>query len=168
MLFRSVNVTCGEDEITMDELGEITDYIQDAAGMTAEVIKGYGVDSSLGDKVNVTIIATGFNSSADSGIQIERAPAKKIFSLMDEVKKEEPKVVEFPMASKIAKLEEMTSFIKGEMNPASEVQKTEEKSVALETSVDKGEEKKEVDNMEPFVFIREEIKIGRASCRERV
>ena len=56
-----VNVTCGEDEITMDELGEITDYIQDAAGMTAEVIKGYGVDLSLGDKVNVTIIATGFN-----------------------------------------------------------------------------------------------------------
>ncbi|MBA3705305.1 MAG: cell division protein FtsZ, partial [Bacteroidetes bacterium] len=85
-----VNVTCGEDEITMDEFGEITDYIQDAAGMTAEVIKGYGVDLSLGDKVNVTIIATGFNSKADVGIQIEKAPARKVFSLMDEVKVEAP------------------------------------------------------------------------------
>ena len=81
-----VNVTCGEDEITMDELGEITDYIQDAAGMTAEVIKGYGVDASLGDKVNVTIIATGFNSVSDIGIQIEKAPERKVFSLVDEPK----------------------------------------------------------------------------------
>lgn len=88
-----VNVTCGEDEITMDELGEITDYIQDAAGMTAEVIKGYGVDLSLGDKVNVTIIATGFNSKADVGIQIEKAPARKVFSLMDEPVKAEAPVV---------------------------------------------------------------------------
>ncbi len=85
-----VNITCGEDEITMDELGEITDYIQEEAGMTAEVIKGYGVDLSLGNKVNVTIIATGFNSKADIGIQIERAPEKKVFSLMDEAKKETP------------------------------------------------------------------------------
>ena len=85
-----VNVTCGEDEITMDELGEITDYIQDAAGMTAEVIKGYGVDSSLGDKVNVTIIATGFNSTSDAGVYFEKAPERKVFSLVDEPKKEAP------------------------------------------------------------------------------
>jgi len=85
-----VNVTCGTDEITMDELGEITDYIQDAAGMTAEVIKGYGVDSALGDKVSVTIIATGFNSKSDVGIQFEKAPEKKIFVL----EKDTPKVEE--------------------------------------------------------------------------
>jgi cell division protein FtsZ len=111
-----VNVTCGEDEITMDEFGEITDYIQDEAGMTAEVIKGYGVDPSLGDKVNVTIIATGFNSKADVGIQIEKAPAKKVFSLMDEVKAEAPKVEEAPKAEEITmkKLDEITSYIKEE------------------------------------------------------
>lgn len=106
-----VNVTCGEDEITMDELGEITDYIQDAAGMTAEVIKGYGVDLSLGNKVNVTIIATGFNSKADIGIQIERAPEKKVFSLMDEPKKAEQAT---PVNVVPPKADEITSYIKEE------------------------------------------------------
>ena len=106
-----VNVTCGEDEITMDELGEITDYIQDAAGMTAEVIKGYGVDLSLGNKVNVTIIATGFNSKADIGIQIERAPEKKVFSLMDEPKKAEQAT---PVNVVPQKADEITSYIKEE------------------------------------------------------
>lgn len=113
-----VNVTCGEDEITMDEFGEITDYIQDAAGMSAEVIKGYGVDPSLGDKVNVTIIATGFNSKADIGIQIEKAPAKKVFSLMDEIKTEVTPVAEVvtPQVEEITlKPMEMTSYFKEEV-----------------------------------------------------
>jgi cell division protein FtsZ len=107
-----VNVTCGEDEITMDELGEITDYIQDAAGMTAEVIKGYGVDLSLGDKVNVTIIATGFNSKADVGIQYEKAPAKIVHKLIDDVKVEELPFA--PVAVVTEKVEEMISFVKAE------------------------------------------------------
>lgn len=112
-----VNVTCGEDEITMDEFGEITDYIQDAAGMSAEVIKGYGVDPSLGDKVNVTIIATGFNSKADIGIQIEKAPAKKVFSLMDDIKTEVTAVAEVtPQVEEITlKPMEMTSYFKEEV-----------------------------------------------------
>lgn len=115
-----VNVTCGEDEITMDEFGEITDYIQDAAGMSAEVIKGYGVDPSLGDKVNVTIIATGFNSKADVGIQIEKAPAKKVFSLMDDVKTEVTPVAEVtPQVEEITlKPMEMTSYFKEEVKVA--------------------------------------------------
>ncbi|MEO6901710.1 MAG: cell division protein FtsZ [Bacteroidia bacterium] len=131
-----VNVTCGEDEITMDELGEITDYIQDEAGMTAEVIKGYGVDLSLGDKVNVTIIATGFNSKSDVGIQIERSPAKKVFPLMDEPKKVES-VVEQTL--NIDKASEITSFIKDEILPITNDQEQEKKI-----------------STEPFVFIKEE------------
>jgi cell division protein FtsZ len=143
-----VNVTCGEDEITMDELGEITDYIQDAAGMTAEVIKGYGVDPSLGDKVNVTIIATGFNSSADLGIQIEKAPEKKVFSLMDEPKKEvAPLINETPVA------EEMISFIKEE-----KVQVIEEIVPIVDETPVAEELKEEVSANEPFMFVREEEK----------
>ena len=123
-----VNVTCGEDEITMDEFGEITDYIQDAAGMSAEVIKGYGVDPSLGDKVNVTIIATGFSSKADVGIQIEKAPAKKVFSLMDEVKVETPVAeVVTPVAEEITlKPMEMTSYIKEEVKVEAVVESKQE------------------------------------------
>lgn len=67
-----LNITSGTDEITMDELGEITDYIQEEAGMTAELIKGYGVDETLGDKVNVTIIATGFNRGANSEYEFKK------------------------------------------------------------------------------------------------
>lgn len=136
-----VNVTCGEDEITMDELGEITDYIQDEAGMTAEVIKGYGVDPALGDQVNVTIIATGFNSNADLGIQFERAPEKKVFSLMDEPKKE----IVAPV-NEVQKSEEIVSYIKNEeLNKAAEV-----------TEVVSEEKSEEQESAEPFVFIREE------------
>ena len=56
-----LNIMSGSDDIEMDEFGEITDFIQDAAGGTAELITGYGTDPSLGDNVSVTIIATGFN-----------------------------------------------------------------------------------------------------------
>jgi cell division protein FtsZ len=145
-----VNVTCGEDEITMDELGEITDYIQDAAGMTAEVIKGYGVDPSLGDKVNVTIIATGFNSKADVGIQFEKAPEKKVFSLMDE-----PKVAEVTVVNEAPVVEEMVSFIKGEETTA-DVEETfvEEAIVPVVSET----AKEDVSVNEPFMFIREEVK----------
>lgn len=58
-----LDITSGTDEITMDELGEITDFLQDSTGMSADIKIGYDVDPSLGDKVNVTIIATGFNAS---------------------------------------------------------------------------------------------------------
>lgn len=134
-----VNVTCGEDEITMDELGEITDYIQDEAGMTAEVIKGYGVDMSLGNKVNVTIIATGFNSKADIGIQIERAPEKRVFSLMDEPKKAEPVTPVNTVNVAPAKTEEITSYIKEE-NKKEEAVQPEAAQQAEEPFVYKKEE----------------------------
>lgn len=55
-----LNVTSGEEEITMDEIGQITDYIQSAAGENADLIWGNGSDPKLGENLNVTIIATGF------------------------------------------------------------------------------------------------------------
>ena len=51
----------GEEELTMDEISDVTDYIQDETGNTAEVIWGMGEDSSLGNSIKVTLIATGFN-----------------------------------------------------------------------------------------------------------
>ena len=70
----------------MDEITEITDYIQDEAGSTADVIWGHGYDATLGDKLSVTIIATGFNSSPVTGF--EKAPERKVTVLEDEVKAE--------------------------------------------------------------------------------
>ncbi len=124
-----VNIMCGEDEITMDELGEITDYIQDAAGMSAEIIKGYGVDLALGINVSVTIIATGFNSKADVGIKFEKTPERKVIDLYSA-----PLI---PVMSDTPKVEEMTSFIKQEEVSSDINGKTEEE-------------------LEAFMFIREE------------
>ena len=56
---------CSSNEITMDEMGEITDYVQEEAGSTADVIFGVGCDDSLGNKLSVTIIATGFATADD-------------------------------------------------------------------------------------------------------
>ena len=56
-----LSIVSGEEaELQMDELTEITDYMQDMSGEDAEVIFGHGVDPTLGEKIRVTIIATGF------------------------------------------------------------------------------------------------------------
>lgn len=57
-----LNITSGTDEITMDEIGQITDFVQDAAGMDADLIWGNGIDESLDKYLNVTVIATGFET----------------------------------------------------------------------------------------------------------
>jgi cell division protein FtsZ len=59
-----LNVTSGDMEITMDEIGEISDYVQDVAGNNADIILGTGADMQLGDHISVTIIATGFNENS--------------------------------------------------------------------------------------------------------
>lgn len=81
-----LNITYGDREVLMDEITEITDYIQDEAGSTADVIWGHGHDPSLGDKLSVTIIATGFNSHPITGF--EKAPEKTVRTLEDEPKNE--------------------------------------------------------------------------------
>ena len=87
-----LNIMSGSDDIDMDEFGEITDYIQEAAGGTAELITGYGTDASLGDSVSVTIIATGFKTAQISGYEPIVMKERKIINLdQPEVKAEETK-----------------------------------------------------------------------------
>jgi cell division protein FtsZ len=70
-----LNIAYGDKEVLMDEIADITDYIQDEAGSTADVIWGHGYDETLGEKICVTIIATGFNQAPDTGITA-KAPEK--------------------------------------------------------------------------------------------
>lgn len=58
-------ITSGEDEVSLDEVLEITDFIQQTCGNTAEVIWGNGKDDSLGNNIAITIIATGFDNDDD-------------------------------------------------------------------------------------------------------
>jgi len=81
-----LNITYGDREVMMDEITDITDYIQEAAGSTADVIWGHGHDASLGDELSLTIIATGFTSSPLTGF--EKSPERTVVVLEEEKKQE--------------------------------------------------------------------------------
>ncbi|HNP48746.1 MAG TPA: cell division protein FtsZ, partial [Bacteroidia bacterium] len=66
-----MNIASGTREVTMDEIGEITDYIQEQAGLTADIIWGNCHEEELGDMLNVTIIATGFKTREELGHDLE-------------------------------------------------------------------------------------------------
>src|SRR5699024_4586050 len=57
-----LNITSGNKEVTMDEISIITDFIQDKAGMTADLIWGNCIDENYDEELSVTIIATGFQT----------------------------------------------------------------------------------------------------------
>src|SRR5690554_3388412 len=61
--FILLNITSGNQEVTMDEVTIITDYIQDKAGLSADLIWGNCIDESLENELSVTIIATGFQTA---------------------------------------------------------------------------------------------------------
>ena len=95
--FVLLNITHGNDELLMDEISEITDYIQEQAGMSAEVIWGYGQDATLGDDVCVTVIATGFKGSDNSYNWTDRVEEPKKMWLEAEGAKEVVAKVEKPV-----------------------------------------------------------------------
>jgi cell division protein FtsZ len=78
-------IVSGNEEITIDEIGEINDYIQAEAGFNANIIMGVGEDETLGDTISVTVIATGFNVEQQKEI-VNLEPKKIIHSLEDEQK----------------------------------------------------------------------------------
>lgn len=77
-----LNIASGSREVTMDEIGEITDYVQDQAGLTADIIWGNCQDEALGEKLSVTLIATGFKTRQEQGQEAERT-RKKVHTLND-------------------------------------------------------------------------------------
>lgn len=66
-----------EAELRMDELSEITNYIQEQAGQEAEMIFGHGVDSALGDRLRVTVIATGFDRENEQAEEVKKSDAEE-------------------------------------------------------------------------------------------
>ncbi|OWP78237.1 cell division protein FtsZ [Flavobacterium oreochromis] len=78
-------IVSGANEITIDEIGEINDYIQEEAGYNANIIMGVGEDEELGDKISVTVIATGFCIEQQAGF-VNTEPKRIIHALEDEQK----------------------------------------------------------------------------------
>lgn len=82
-----LNITSGTEEILMDEIMEITEYVREAAGADAEMIWGSCVDESVENKLVVTVIATGFEEKRHKEEDEKKAGKKKVvFDLEDQKK----------------------------------------------------------------------------------
>ncbi|MBB2144136.1 cell division protein FtsZ [Pedobacter sp. LMG 31464] len=100
-----LNISSGLREVTMDEVSIITDFIQDKAGLSADLIWGNCIDENLGDKLSVTIIATGFQTTEQRAK--DKQNVKKISLLTPE---------EAPL---VRPVEPVNSFIEAKPEPIS-------------------------------------------------
>jgi len=78
-------IVSGTNEVTLDEIGEINDYIQTEAGYDANIIMGIGEDESLEEGLAVTIVATGF--ALDQQNTINNTETKKIVHTLEDNQK---------------------------------------------------------------------------------
>jgi cell division protein FtsZ len=77
-----LNISSGDKEVTMDEVSVITDFIQQEAGLAADLIWGNCTDDGLGEKISVTIIATGFQTREER--EVEKSQVRKVSILTPE------------------------------------------------------------------------------------
>ena len=75
-------IISGSDEITIDEIGEINEHIQNETGNNANIIMGVGEDLDLGNNISVTIIATGFGDEKQKSLV--NTETKKVIYTLDE------------------------------------------------------------------------------------
>lgn len=136
-------ISSGSEEVSMDEVTEITDYIQGEAGQEADIIWGNGFDESLGDSISVTIIATGFSGKKRVVEPATVAQKVVVHDLYGNPLAAKPEATEAP------KVEPLTAPIQT-INPV--VEPVAEK--AQEPAFEAFEEKQEVVNLfePPVVF----------------
>lgn len=77
-----LNITSGTKEVTMDEIGEITEYIQGEAGYGTDLIWGNCINEGQGERINVTVIATGFELK--NGVKSESNKKEKLVVKLDD------------------------------------------------------------------------------------
>ena len=92
-----LNITSGGEEISMDEIDEITDYVQNETGYSADLIWGNGRDESLGEKISVTIIATGFGTANTNG-ESSAGQTKRIVKTLEPETPEVENTTDAPIA----------------------------------------------------------------------
>lgn len=94
-----MNITSGAEEVTMSEIGLINDYVQDCAGSNATIIWGNGQDDTLGDDIQVTVIATGFSQDVIPELARRNAQKPQVFTLTQQhpgIKKPAERVISTP------------------------------------------------------------------------
>ncbi len=85
-------IVSGADEITIDEIGEINEYVQKETGNSANIIMGVGEDQDLGNNISVTVIATGF--AEDQQNNLVNSETKKVIYSLDEDQAIEKKLID--------------------------------------------------------------------------
>ena len=103
-------IISGSDEITIDEIGEINEHIQNETGNSANIIMGVGEDLELGNNISVTVIATGFGDEKQQSLV--NSETKKVFYRLDEDHPFEKKLIE-------EDLDEETEIIEDKSNDES-------------------------------------------------
>lgn len=102
-----LNISSGAQEVLMDEIDIISNYIQDEAGLTADMILGTSFDETLGDKLSVTLIATGFETRENkiivSNNQVAVKPQTK--HVLYEAPKKDEMVIARPLDETVKAIE---------------------------------------------------------------
>lgn len=141
-----------ESEITLDEIGEITDYIQNEAGGDANIIMGIGEDPELGQGVAITIVATGFNQ--DQQVKVINKEPQKVVHPLEEDQEVTKDIFEKPLAveeEKSAKPKATQKPIDQQMPPTDLFsQPTVEQD--LQEDVEESEEEKVVFDLDENTF----------------
>ncbi|MCM4151551.1 cell division protein FtsZ [Arenibacter sp. N53] len=99
-------IVSGAQEITIDEIGEINDHIQNEAGFGANIIMGVGEDEGLGEAIAVTVIATGFN--IDQQDDIVNTESKKIIHTLEDEQRAEHNLTPKSLVHQLVEEEEIT------------------------------------------------------------
>lgn len=111
-------IASGKDEVTMDEVTEITDFIQESAGLEADIIWGTGIDERLGEDICITLIATGFETNGYH-YRTPAEPAKNKINLHETTVKNiaspAPAVIPVPLTE--IKEEQLMSLINKSQTP---------------------------------------------------
>ncbi len=167
-----INITSGNDEATMDEIGQITDYIQACAGEDADLIWGNGIDSKLGDAISVTVIATGFETNSIPELymrkrELDKVPLDKTYTI-----EEKPNVSNFAKSEfevkekKVSKHRESNIITQREIefDLSNELFTVEDKSKKLEPSV---ENRKAADRVKTLKRNYEQMREMNMSNRQR-
>jgi cell division protein FtsZ len=176
-----LNITSGNKEVTMAEIGEITDFVQNKAGFDADIIWGNGKEDSLENGLSVTIIATGFNMNSvqemrgmDNSVQqsqVLKEPSKEPWikaekediTITDRLSTNQ-KTFEFNIAAE--KQKEVNDFDAMYPNTAKKRGNTEEKKVAPDYS-DLSEE--DVDELENIpAYKRRQIRMNDPKYKKKV
>jgi cell division protein FtsZ len=154
-----LNISFGSNEVLMDEIDMISNFIQEQAGQNADVIFGTSIDETLGDKLAVTIICTGFESRENKITYANNHVVKETTKhVLYEAPAKPQMIIANPLADVVKPIEPKAEIIAQEpileitqesieiANPVDEVQDVEEDIVRFELTLEEQVEAPIIEN----------------------